>query len=314
MSDAAEETGDCLEDQAYATIMENGWLEYDRFPLLEAEWPRIAQAIPLFLAGDNTSLQEVCDALQYFLNFTGRWDERLSLSREAETRALAAGDHENAGWRAYDAGFIHYLRGEASIVFACAARAAEHWTAAKAGPRERGNAIRLRGLGHQLLKDYPAAIAAYKEVLDLDRSLSPVSVDVASGLNDLADAEQLSGDYPAAEAHYQEALCDARAIKDAEGIASYTGNLAELALDREDWPAAEALAREALPLSEAIHRQELIALDNRRLALALVRQGRAVEALPHARKAVTIFEKLRSPDLAEARATLAECEAGVAGA
>ena len=59
----------------------------------------------------------------------------------------------------------------------------------------------------------------------------------------------------------------ARAVGYDEGVATYTGNLAVLALDREDWPAAESLAREALPMSEAIHRQGLIAHDNRRLAI-----------------------------------------------
>ena len=91
-----------------------------------------------------------------------------------------------------------------------------------------------------------------------------------------------------------------------------TGNLAALALDREDWQAAETLAREALPLSEAVHRQELIALDNRRLAHALVRQGKAAEALPYARRAVEIYTRLGAPALAAAQAILAECEQALA--
>jgi len=92
-------------------------------------------------------------------------------------------------------------------------------------------------------------------------------------------------------------------------VATYTGNLAELALAREDWPAAETLAREALPLSEKVGREELIAEDCRYLAKALVRRGKAADALPHARRAVDIYTKLGSPDLAKAQATLRECEA-----
>ena len=134
----------------------------------------------------------------------------------------------------------------------------------------------------------------------MDCSLSAESVDVAIALSDLADAERRSGDFEAAERDYREALCVARAVGDAEGVATSTGNLAELVLDREDWPGAETLAREALPLSEKVGRQELIALDCRRLAKALVRQGKADEALPYARRAVEIYTRLGSPDLENA--------------
>ena len=253
------ETGSRLEERAYALIVENGYDKHDRFPVLDAAWPTVAPALPLFVAGPNPRLQTVCDALADFLDFTGRWDEWLSLSQQAEAKAVAAGDHDNAGWRAYQAGWVHYLREQADAVLACADRAAAHWQTGLAGARERAIAIHMRGVGYRLKADYPAAIAAYREALDLGRSLSAESEDVAIALNDLADAEQLSGDLAAAERDYREALRVARAVGYAEGVATYTGNLAELALDREDWPGAETLAREALPLSEKVGRQELIA-------------------------------------------------------
>jgi tetratricopeptide (TPR) repeat protein len=300
------ETGNRLDQRAYALIVENGYQEYDRFPVLDKAWPTVAAAIPLFLAGPNPRLQTVCDALKDFLNFTGRWDERLSLNQQAETRAIAAGDLDNAGWRAYFVGMVHCLRQQADAVLASADRAATHWQAA--GARERATAIRLRGLGHQLKQDYPAAISAYREALDLDRSLSAESADVALTLNGLAEVERRSGDLAAAERDYREALRVARAIGHAEGVAIYTGNLAELALDQKDWPGAETLAREALPLSEKVGRQESIGFDCMLIAKALVRQGQAAEALPYARRAVAIYTQLGSPDLADAQATLRECE------
>jgi tetratricopeptide (TPR) repeat protein len=130
---------------------------------------------------------------------------------------------------------------------------------------------------------------------------------VAMILNSLARAEQDSGDYTTAEAHYREALRVARAVGAKSGVTTYTGNLAALALEREDWPTAEALACEALALAEAVHHQELIASNSGRIAEAIVRQGRAAEALPYARRAVEIYTRLGHPDLAKAQATLARC-------
>jgi hypothetical protein len=153
------ETGSRLEQRAYALIVQNGYEKYDRFPVLDAAWPTVAPALPLFLAGPNPRLQTVCHALRFFLEFAGRWDEWLSLEQQAETKAAAAGDHDNAGWRAYWTGYVSFLRGQADAVLSCADRAAAHWQTAQAGTRERGFAIRLRGFGQWLKNDYPAAIA-----------------------------------------------------------------------------------------------------------------------------------------------------------
>jgi Fic family protein len=302
-----KETGDLLEARAFALIMENGGQKHDRFPALEAAWPGIAPAISLFLAGDNGRLQSVCGALQSFLNFQGRWDERLALIEKAEVKAVGATDYFYAGWCAYDAGFIHFLRGQAHDVIACAERASKHWELAKVGARERAVAISLRGLGHRSKSEFSAAISAFRESLDLHRSLATKSQDIATALNHLARAEQESGDLEAAEAHLHEAMIVAKAVNYDEGIATYKGNLAGLSIDREDWNTAESLAREALTLSEAIHRQELIASDCRRIAIALLRQDKATKALPYARRSVEIFAHLGTPDFSTAQSILTEC-------
>lgn len=303
------DTGNRLEQRAYALIEENGYEKHDRFSVLDAAWPMISPALPLFVAGLNQRLQTVCNALYIFLHFTGRLDEQLSLEQKAETKAVAANDYTYAGWRAYWAGMIYSFRQQADAVLACADRAVTHWQTVNAGTRECSAAAHLRGLGHMLKKDYTAAIAAYREGLALARSLSAESVDVVISMNDLARAEYLSGNYAAAEQDYREALRVASVIDYVEGKAYITGNLAELALDQEAWPEAETLAREGLSLSERVGRLEMIAGDCHRLAKVLVRQRKLAEARSFAQRAVEIFTRLSSPKLEAARATLDECNA-----
>lgn len=302
------ETGDRLEKRSYALIVENGYDKYDRFPVLDAAWPTVAPALPLLLTGANERLQTACAALQHFLDFTGRWDERLSLSVQAESRAMTFGDHDKAGWRASDAGWVHNLRGESKEVLEAATRAVRYWEIAQAGTRERAIAIRLIGLGHKLNRNYPVAIAAYREALQLLRSQSSESSDVARAVNNLAGVERLSGELEASERDSREAIRLFRAAGDQHGIASAIGNLALLMLHTEDWKQAETLAWEALPLAEKVGRLELVASISDILAEALVRQDRAEEALSHARRAVEIFTRLCSPNLQSATERLRECE------
>jgi len=159
-----------------------------------------------------------------------------------------------------------------------------------------------------LKADYPAAIAAYREALNLRRTLCAESADIAILLNALANAEEASNHFTAAERDYGDALRVARAFGHAEMMVGMAGNLAALALDREDWPQAETLARDALSMCEKVGRQQLIASNCQRLAKALVRQGKPAEALPHARRAVDMFTRLGLPDyFEESRETLAEC-------
>ncbi len=176
------------------------------------------------------------------------------------------------------------------------------------GAWERAAAIQLRGLGYHLAKDYVAAIAAFNEALELDRATTLENEDVATGLNYRAEVERASGDFTSAERDFQEALRIAKKVNYREGVVSYTGNLANLALDQNQWIEAEEWAREALSLSEALGRLESIAINCALLSKAFARQGRQIEGLPYAQRAVAIFTKLRHRDLAEAQATLKECE------
>jgi tetratricopeptide (TPR) repeat protein len=307
--EAISRARDRFTDRVYALVLENGYQEHERFPTLESEWPAIEAALPLFIQGGNDRLQIVCAALRTFMEFCGRWEGWQSLNRQAEEKAVAAGDFYNAGWRASDAGWVSYLRAQPDELLASAERSAAYWNKdSSSSAHEKAVALRRRGLGYQLRKDFPAAIEAMKDALDLWRAFAPEDMGFAVGLTSLAEVEQRQGDYAAAERDFGEALRIAKAINDHESVAIIIGNLSELALDREEWASAEAQARDALALAENVGRKELIGSDCWRLAKALARQGKPADGLPFALRAVEIFMQLRQHDqLKEARAALAEC-------
>jgi len=303
------ETGNRLEKRAYALIVENGYENHFGFPVLDAAWPTIAPALPLYLVGPNERLQVICSALVDFLDFTGRWDEWLSLQLRSEQEAVAAGDYYDAGWRAHDAGWVNFRRRQADEALSCADRAMLHWQQSKADGHEFAAGLQLRGRVQYLKEDYAAAAATCRESLNLFRKVSSGSENTTTLLNNLGGAERHLGNWEAAEGHFREALEVASALRYARGVATSTSNLAILAYDRQDWFLAERLAREALPLCEALGRQELIARNYRCLAAALAKMGRRREALTYAEQALDIFTRLGVVNNIErTNIVLRECE------
>ena len=164
------------------------------------------------------------------------------------------------------------LRGQAAEVLRWAERAAGHWEAARAGAASAPS---------------PSSCAARPPVGEgLPRGDRGVRGGAGAG-SCAGRGERGRGDRPqqprrcraacgrqrAAERDYGEALRIAQKINYREGVATYTGNLADLALDREQWPEAERLAREALALAEKIGRAELVGSDCYRIAIGLLRQA-----------------------------------------
>jgi hypothetical protein len=156
--------------------------------LLDAEWDFISAALPRLLTGDNNRLQTVCNQLYLFLDFTGRWDERIWLFNQAEDKALVSGDKNMAGWRAYQAGWTYYQRNDAAPMIACADRVAQHWT--NPSPKQKSMISRLKGLGYMEQKNYISAGAALKESLEIRKELNPESEETAMALCDYASLQQ----------------------------------------------------------------------------------------------------------------------------
>jgi tetratricopeptide (TPR) repeat protein len=310
--DVVEAAGMRLEKDAYAAVMRHGGSDKAPFSELEAAWPTVEAALPRFLAGDNRQLHAVCNALDEFLQDSGRWELVLSFAGEAERNAAASGDAWNAGWRNYDQAFVHMSQGDADALSACTARCEAHW-AKFITPRAQAITLTMRAWEHRLRGDHHSAVAAARHALALFRGTGPQGRDVAVSLQSLATQLLAAGDIGAAEETIREALARFEAGGHKGPLATAVGNLAEIHLARGDWLAAEAQIRKALALSQANHRIDIIGRDHHVLARALLAQGRAADALPHARQAAEIYDRLRAWGIRDAPATLAACEAALRG-
>jgi nucleoside phosphorylase/tetratricopeptide (TPR) repeat protein len=307
--EAVAQAGDRLADKAYALAVENGYSQFDRFLTLEAQWLTIAAALPILTRVGGSRLQTVSDALDKFLEFSGRWDDQIALNRQAEEKACAEGNLKVAGYRVYSQGGVYGRRAQAADVLACADRAQRYWEqSTDVGTRERAIAIELRGRGYRMQSKNPEALAAFQEALAIDRAIAAESADVVIDLGYIANAELSAGDTDGAERHYREALRMAEKLKALEQVASCTGSLASLEVSKGDWIAAERLARKALILSEGLGRLDLLAFDNALLARILSRQQRRAEAVPFAQRAIELYTKLGSHNVQYAKTILRECE------
>lgn len=306
--------GDRLETLAWESIMNSRASLFDGYEGLQSVWPVISASLPRFLKGSVERLHEISVKLQHFLRHAGHWDEQLALSKAAEKAAAEDGNFCNAGLQAYNSGVFYVRRGQADEAHASADKATDYFHKGRAFAFHIGMALQLKGEAYQVEGKLSDARDHFEKALLVWQSCDAGTAFLFSGIYSLAHCCLKLGDIDKAEALYNEAGVLAMHKCDVEHMRLWESNRAQIAIYRQEWNVAEALSRTALSLHELGDDFEGIASNNHRLAQALARQGRAAEALPHARRAVEIFEKLRSPRLADARDLLAECEAGVSGA
>jgi len=181
--EAVIQTSNILVKRALELAMQHGgFSNYDGFRALDAEWEFISASILPLLTGSNHQFQTFCDRLFDFLNYTGRWDAWVWLSEQAEVDALAADDKESAGWYAYQGGFAYRTRHQTTEVMTYAARVTQYWQ--NSTPRRKALAIQLRGIGHELNEDNPAAMTAYREALEIFRAIAPEKKDFINTADD----------------------------------------------------------------------------------------------------------------------------------
>lgn len=176
-----------------------------------------------------------------------------------------------------------------------------------ANPAVKADLRTTLGKVYSDLGEYTNAVAMFDKALKLrHQTLGSVHPDIASSLNDLAEALFNQGDSPAAEATHREALAMRKKVfgNQHPAVAESLNNLAET-LRREGqsrYGEAESLFREALAMRRKLlgneHLDVAQSLNN--LGMLLWVEGRFAEAETTQREALAIRRKLlgnASPDV-----------------
>lgn len=205
-------------------------------------------------AGEETTVRD--RHLAYFRSLAERAEPELSGSDQ--TRWLIRLDAEQDNLRA---ALAYGIESEVEDAAALAARLLQFFSIRGHLTEGRGwldaalsvassDELRAKSLiasGHLAWEqsDFPAAIAAFEEGLEICRRMEDKS-GIAACLNNLGNIASAKGDYPAARAAYEESLAVRREIGDKSGIATSLNNLGNLAYDQADYPSARATLEESL--------------------------------------------------------------------
>jgi tetratricopeptide (TPR) repeat protein len=244
-------------------------------------------------------LNDIARALNFFQQFSGRWDEQVQLSVWAYKAMKALKKFGDAGWRAYSVAFTLNNRNDNEKAAFWADRCAEMW---KDGGNkyEQAEVARLRALIAISRKDYEVAEQLLQEALAICRDLA-LDETTTLTLKDLGTLARAQESYDVAEGYLTESLELSKKTgnKDGEAIAIIT--LGNLERDRAEWSKAREWYEQGLILAEEVRRIELIAHANFGLARVNEADGYVELALSFAKKALKIFEQLHHSNLEHVR-------------
>jgi tetratricopeptide (TPR) repeat protein len=303
-------TGDRLIDYAYAVVLQNGGnTNYEGFRIIEVEWVSIAAALQIISRSKKLHISEMCNKLYFFLIFSGRLDELLWISNQAEVEALAEKNLRQAGGHAIKSGIVCLQRNQANEIYKYADRAEAYWQ--NETIRIKYRALRLRALGYDVENRFEDSIDLLNQIRESLSAIAKNGREVCIILTDLADVQMHSGDFEAAKSYYEEVQRIFVERNDLEGLTMCSLGLASILAKQGAWEETESLANTALKLAEKIGRKSSMAKSSTLMAKALLHQGHATDALQHAARAVEILTTIHSKSLQIAQKLLEECEATI---
>jgi serine/threonine protein kinase/tetratricopeptide (TPR) repeat protein len=163
-----------------------------------------------------------------------------------------------------------------------------------AGRRVRADCLKSLGMAYHMLGRFDQAEEFKAQALELFREMGDRR-SVGNLLNSLGETARLSGDYQAAFGRYQEALTIAREIGNRIGEILYFSNLGGTRVGLGQYAEAESDLRQTIEMGTAAGYVGL-SENYRFLAEAMVGQGRLVEALEAARRALELGREIENQE------------------
>lgn len=290
--------------------------EKSSFERLETEWANLNATVSWLweVAGVERDkvitnadaarmIKTLAESLDTFLLFSGRWEERRQLNMMAYEVARVLREWQGAGWRSYQVAFDYYNCRQTKEAEVWLNKSDASWRLIAGTKVERATSTRMRGLIAMQSGNHTEAELLLSEALSIWYELKRDRL-ASNTLSDLGYLHYQRLLFDKAEVFYRKALDLALRSNYKVGQAAVSGNLGLLAVSLGKWPEAHEWFEQELALARELGRVDLIASAQCGLARMHKGEGREDLAIPLAKEALSIYERLQHRRLSEVRKLL----------
>jgi NB-ARC domain./TIR domain. len=277
------------------------------FAALESEKDNLLTAMDVaFQRQDWKSVMAIRDALQWFLDLRGYWDEAIQYGEQAVQAARHAGNAQAIANFTNNLAVIHFWRGDVD-------KARPLYNESLKIKKKLGDQSGISQTLHNLAMiaqeqgEIEEARQLYDESLEISKKLDDQS-GIAVTLHQLGWLMQTQGEIEEARRLYNESLEIKKKLDNQSGIANTLHQLATIAQVQGKIEAARRLYDESLQIKRMLGNQIGIAVTLHQLGALAMEEDNKAEAARLYREALSIFERLGSPYAENARRSLARVE------
>jgi tetratricopeptide (TPR) repeat protein/transcriptional regulator with XRE-family HTH domain len=264
----------------------------------------LRQSLELFRdLGHRRGEAEALNELGQVHRYTGDYPAAAACHRQALELYRGLGHKRGQGYALLGLGAAQRLAGDYPAAAAALRQALELFRDI-GDPLWQASILTELAAVQRLTGDYPAAAASSRQALSLFRDLPRRSSDAAYALNELGLVQQQTGDYPAAAASHQQALTLSRDAGNRLGQAETLNRLGELSSRTSETRQARDQHAQALAIARDLGTapDEARALEG--IGRSHLQDGHASEGTACLRQALTIYQRIGSPDARRVQRTL----------